>query len=102
MDTPFIWASAVAFPNPADAVAEAGRKTVLKRLGAAEDVAHAALFLASDESSFVTGILLTADGGLTLQSPEALVRPSIRARWRSDVLVPQERPAGPQPDDDDM
>lgn len=64
VDTPFIWASAVAFPNPADAVAEAGRKTVLKRLGAPEDVARAALFLASDESSWVTGTTLTVDGGV--------------------------------------
>ncbi|MBP7570007.1 MAG: SDR family oxidoreductase, partial [Acidobacteria bacterium] len=30
---------------------------------AAEDVAHAALFLASDESAWVTGTTLTVDGG---------------------------------------
>jgi hypothetical protein len=38
--------------------------------------------------------VLTADGGLTLQSPEALVRPSFRARWRDDLLVPQAREEG--------
>ncbi len=61
------------------------------RYGKPEDIANAALFLASDEADFVTGIVLTADGGLTLQSPEALVRPSFRLRWRDDILVPQSK-----------
>jgi NAD(P)-dependent dehydrogenase (short-subunit alcohol dehydrogenase family) len=33
--------------------------------GLPEDIAHAALYLASDESRFVTGINITVDGGLT-------------------------------------
>ncbi len=37
----------------------------LARLANVEDVANAALFLASDESSFITGISLPVDGGLT-------------------------------------
>jgi NAD(P)-dependent dehydrogenase (short-subunit alcohol dehydrogenase family) len=32
-------------------------------MGSAWDVAHAALFLASDEARFVTGVLLPVDGG---------------------------------------
>lgn len=37
----------------------------LGRLAAARDVANAALFLASDEASFITGVALPVDGGLT-------------------------------------
>ncbi|WP_434100823.1 SDR family oxidoreductase [Streptomyces pharetrae] len=40
------------------------------RLGETADVAHAVLFLASDEASFVTGQSLIVDGGQTL--PESL------------------------------
>ena len=35
--------------------------------GAPKDVAHAALYLASEESSFVTGSVLTVDGGWTVR-----------------------------------
>ncbi len=34
-----------------------------RKMGSAWDVAYAALYLASDESRFVTGVLLPVDGG---------------------------------------
>ncbi len=37
--------------------------TILKRFGEPEDIAKAALYLASDDSNFVTGITLVVDGG---------------------------------------
>ena len=39
------------------------------RLGRPEEIANTALWLASDESSFVTGEAIVVDGGLRAQSP---------------------------------
>lgn len=39
-------------------------QTPLRRFGTPDDVAHAALFFASDESAFVTGAELAVDGGM--------------------------------------
>ncbi len=44
------------------------RMTPLGRIGEVEDVARAALFLASSDSDFITGQGLVVDGGLTLRS----------------------------------
>ena len=42
-------------------------RPVLGRVGTPEDVAYGALFLASEESSFITGSELVIDGGITAQ-----------------------------------
>lgn len=42
-------------------------RQAMRRLGKPEEIADAMLFLASSESSFVTGSMLTVDGGLTAQ-----------------------------------
>jgi NAD(P)-dependent dehydrogenase (short-subunit alcohol dehydrogenase family) len=63
VDTPLIWDSAKAFPDPAKAVQAAADGTVQKRLGLPRDIANLALFLATDESSWMTGVAITIDGG---------------------------------------
>ena len=41
----------------------------LTRLGLPEDIANAALFLASDEAAFITGAVIPVDGGVTARMP---------------------------------
>lgn len=57
----------------------------LRRLGTPDDVARAVLFLASDESSWVTGTDLFVDGGMTIQLAEAIHFPPFRRLWQETV-----------------
>ncbi|MBK3566286.1 SDR family NAD(P)-dependent oxidoreductase [Streptomyces sp. MBT62] len=50
-------------PDPAAAVKEVGDAHLLGRMGDPQEVAAAALWLASDASTFMTGSALTVDGG---------------------------------------
>ncbi|OGT24909.1 MAG: hypothetical protein A3K00_08320 [Gallionellales bacterium RIFOXYD2_FULL_52_7] len=50
------------------------RVTPLGRMGRPVDIANAALFLSSDQASFVTGQILGVDGGLSLHESASLAR----------------------------
>jgi NAD(P)-dependent dehydrogenase (short-subunit alcohol dehydrogenase family) len=69
IDTPMaVDATARATGRPREAVAAARARTVpLGHQGTGWDIAHAALFLASDEAAFITGVVLPVDGGQSAQ-----------------------------------
>ncbi len=46
---------------------DAIKATPLGRLGTVEDVAQAVAFLASDDAAFITGQVLSVDGGMVMQ-----------------------------------
>ncbi len=52
-------------PNRDEVLAKLVRQIPLGRIGAVEDVAYAVLYLASDESRFMTGAELKLDGGIS-------------------------------------
>lgn len=52
-------------PNFDELREDLARNHPLRRLGQPRDVAHAVLYLASDESAWVTGVVLPVDGGFT-------------------------------------
>ena len=50
------------------------RLNLLGRLGDAWDIAHAVLFLCSDEAGYITGVTLPVDGGATVGMPASSFR----------------------------
>ncbi|MBS1677634.1 MAG: SDR family oxidoreductase [Actinobacteria bacterium] len=60
---------------------------LVPRIGRPEDVAAAALYLASDEAAYVTGINLTVDGGWTASGGVGQPRADVEARLREAMAA---------------
>ncbi len=65
VDTPFVQARMKAYPEPEQFLAQLAAPHALKRMARPDEIAAAALYLAADESSFVTGTDFAVDGGIT-------------------------------------
>jgi 2-keto-3-deoxy-L-fuconate dehydrogenase len=66
VDTPSLRARLDAQPDPVAARAAFIARQPMGRFGKAEEIAAAALYLASDEAAFVTGQFISVDGGWTI------------------------------------
>lgn len=66
VDTPMWRAEAATLPDINTAIAESAARIPLGRLGTPDDIAYCALYLASDESAWVTGQSFVIDGGLSI------------------------------------
>jgi NAD(P)-dependent dehydrogenase (short-subunit alcohol dehydrogenase family) len=63
VETPFVSARLKEYPDPQKAYEEMASTQALGRMGKPEEIAGAALYLASDEAAFVTGTAFLIDGG---------------------------------------
>ena len=63
VETPFVAKRLAEYPDPAQARREMTDSQAVGRMGRPDEIAAAALYLASDESSFITGSALMIDGG---------------------------------------
>lgn len=65
VETPFVSARIREYPDPAKAYREMAATQPIGRMGRPEEIAAAAVYLASDAAAFVTGSSLIIDGGLS-------------------------------------
>jgi len=63
VETPWVSARVREYPDPEKAYKEMAATQAMGRMGKPEEIAAAALYLASDEASFVTGSAFAIDGG---------------------------------------
>ena len=69
MDTPLIYQQISSNYGSQDEMVKARHEAApMGRMGTGWDVANAAAFLASDDASYITGVCLPVDGGLTMRS----------------------------------
>jgi NAD(P)-dependent dehydrogenase (short-subunit alcohol dehydrogenase family) len=71
IDSPRIYSSILPFyDGDVEKMRNARSQSVpMKKMGDVWDVANAALFFASDESKYVTGVVMAVDGGVTCAMP---------------------------------
>jgi len=69
IDAGLAWEYFEAQPRPAEARAAAGKLHALGRVGQPEEVGRLAVFLASDDASFMTGSAVTVSGGFGMGLP---------------------------------
>ena len=67
IDTPYFDDILRRSPDPDSTRQALAARQLLGRMGTPEEIAAGILFLASDESRFATGSILTMDGGMTAQ-----------------------------------
>jgi len=65
VETPFVAARLKEYPDPEKAYREMSATQPIGRMGRPEEIAAAAVYLASDAAAFVTGTSLIIDGGLS-------------------------------------
>ena len=63
VETPFVAARLKEYADPVKARQEMSATQAIGRMGRPDEIAAAALYLAADESAFVTGSELIIDGG---------------------------------------
>ena len=66
VDSPSLQKRLESLPDPSAARRDFISRQPMKRFGRPDEIANAVLFLCSDESSFITGIELIVDGGMSL------------------------------------